>query len=138
LILLDTNVISELMRPIPSPRVLKWIDQQDKNEIGTCAIVVAEILSGLDLMPAGKRKTLLQEKTAFMLTHLFADRILDFDLIAANSFGIVLHAARSAGRPLDGMDGLIAAIVLANHCTLATRDVDDFKASGVPLINPWD
>lgn len=137
MILLDTNVISEVMRPAPEPAVMDWIDAQNPEELWTCMIVVAEVLSGLDLMPSGKRQNELRLKAEFMFTAFFAGRILIFDGAAAKVYGTVLKARKTVGRPIDEMDALIAATALAYDATLATRNVADFESSGVRLMNPW-
>jgi predicted nucleic acid-binding protein len=137
MILLDTNVLSEAMQPRPEPAVMAWIDSQDPDELWTCTIVVAEVLSGLDLMPEGKRQQQLREKAEQMFSTLFADRIWAFDQAAARAYGAVLKTRKAMGRPIDEMDALIAAIALTNGATLATRNIPDFECCGIPLVNPW-
>jgi len=136
-ILLDTNVLSEVMRHQPEPAVMAWIDAQDPDELWTCTIVVAEVFSGLDLMPEGRRKRQLLKKAEQVFSTLFAGRICAFDQTAAKVCGAILRARRAAGRPIDEMDAMIAATALANDATLATRNIADFEQSGVELINPW-
>ncbi len=136
-ILLDTNVLSEAMSPKPDPGVMAWVDSQDPDGLWTCTIVVAEVLSGLDLMPADKRQGLLRERADTMFSTLFADRIWDFDQAAAMVYGTILKTRRALGRPIDEMDALIAATTLANDATLATRNVPDFELCGIRLVNPW-
>lgn len=136
-ILLDTNVLSEAMSPKPDPGVMAWVDSQDPDGLWTCTIVVAEVLSGLDLMPADKRQGLLRERADTMFSTLFADRIWDFDQAAAMVYGTILKTRRALGRPIDEMDALIAATALANDATLATRNVPDFELCGIRLVNPW-
>jgi predicted nucleic acid-binding protein len=137
MILLDTNVLSEIMQLRPEPAVLAWIDSQEADGLWTCSIVVAEVLSGLDLMPSGKRQTQLREKAEFMFSTLFADRIFPLDEAAARVYGAVLKTRRSLGRPIDEMDALIAATALVHGATLATRNISDFESTGIALINPW-
>jgi toxin FitB len=137
MILLDTNVISEPMTLMPSPQVMTWIASQVPGELWTCTIVVAEILSGLELMPRGRRQIQLREKAEFMFSTLFPSRVLDFDQKAAGIYGVVLSRRKAAGSPIDEMDALIAAITLAHGATLATRNIADFENCGVKLINPW-
>jgi predicted nucleic acid-binding protein len=137
MILLDTNVLSEAMNLRPERAVMTWIDSQDPNELWTCTIVIAELLSGLDLMPDGSRQRQLREKAEFMFSMLFAGRILDFDLTAAKVYGTVLRIRKSMGRPIDELDAMIAAIALARNATLATRNIPDFEHCGIPLVNPW-
>jgi predicted nucleic acid-binding protein len=137
MILLDTSVISEIMSPAPDPRVMTWIDSQDQDQMWTCTIVVAEVLSGLDLMPSGRRQIRLREMAERMFLSLFAGRIFDLDLLAARAYGRVLKIRKSIGRPIDEMDGLIGAIAFIHGATLATRNIADFEHCGIPLINPW-
>lgn len=138
MILLDTNVLSETMKRSPEPAVMAWIDTQRRSDLWTCTIVVAELISGLDLMRPGKRTIRLRELAEVMLANLFADRILAFDLGAARSYGAILRDRKSIGRPIDEMDALIAATALANGATLATRNTAHFENCGVQLVNPWD
>ncbi len=137
MILLDTNVFSEVMSPVPDPQVMAWIDSQEPNELWTCTIVVAEVLSGLDLMPDGRRQVRLREKAEQMFFKIFAGRIFDLDLAAAEVYGKVLKIRKSMGRPIDEMDGLIGATALVHGATLATRNIADFEHCGIPLVNPW-
>jgi predicted nucleic acid-binding protein len=137
MILLDTNVLSEVMAPAPDPGVLAWIDRQEPGELWTCTIVIAEVLSGLDLMPDGSRQRQLIEKADVLFSRYFAGRILELDLPAAAVYGRVLKVRRSMGSPIDEMDALIASIALANQTSLATRNIADFEHCGIPLVNPW-
>ena len=137
MILLDTNVISEAMNPMPDLQVMEWIDSQDPEQLWTCTIVVAEVLSSLDLMPGGNRQKQLRERANHMFLNIFAGQILDLDLAAASVYGRVLRIRKSMGRPIDEMDALIAAIALAHSATLATRNIPDFEHCGIPLVNPW-
>ncbi|MGH9599771.1 MAG: type II toxin-antitoxin system VapC family toxin [Terracidiphilus sp.] len=137
MILLDTNVISEAMKLKPDPSVMAWVNGLKPGELWTCTIVVAELFSGLDLMPAGKRQRQLREKAGYMFAALFAGRIYNFDESAARVYGAILKARRAVARPIDEMDALIAAIALANGATLATRNIAHFEQSGVLLVNPW-
>jgi len=137
MILLDTNVISEAMNPRPDPQVIAWIDSQDPDQLWTCTIVIAEVLSGLDLMPDGNRQKQLRERADRMFLNIFAGRIFDLDLAAATVYGRVLKIRKSMGRPIDEMDALIAATALAHGATLATRNIPDFEHCAIPLVNPW-
>lgn len=137
MILLDTNVLSEAMNPRPHPGVMSWIDSQAPDELWTCTIVVAEVLSGLDLMPSGKRQQHLREKAGYMFSSLFEERIFTFDAASALAYGPILKARKAIGGPIDEMDALIAAIALANDATLVTRNLSDFERCGIRLVNPW-
>jgi predicted nucleic acid-binding protein len=137
MILLDTNVLSEVMQLRPEPAVMAWIDSQQPEELWTCSIVVAEVLSGLDLMPSGKRQVQLREKAEFMFLTLFGERIWDFDQAAARVYGTILRTRKALGKPIDEMDALIAATAFVHDAALATRNIPDFESTGIPLINPW-
>jgi hypothetical protein len=138
MILLDTNVISEVMRAKPDQQVMAWIDSKHPDELATTSIVLAELLSGFDLMPDGTRQRQLREKAEYMFSALFSNRVLDFDVSAARMFGTVLRIRNSIGRPINEMDALIAATALSNGATLATRNVQDLEHCGIQLINPWE
>lgn len=138
MILLDTNVLSEVMKPRPEPAVWAWIDSHEPEDLWTCTIVVAEVLSGVDLMPAGHRQDQLRERAEQMFSKLLVDHILTFDQLAARVYGAVLLKRKSIGRPIDEMDALIAATALANGATLATRNIADFEDCGIQLVNPWN
>jgi hypothetical protein len=137
MIVFDTNVISETMRPAPEPAVLSWIHSIPRREIWTCTVVLAELFSGVDLMAAGKRQQLLREKMEQLVPALFLNQIFLFDLAAARAYGPILAARRATGRPIDQFDAQIAAIAKANGATLATRNTPDFEDCGIQLVNPW-
>jgi toxin FitB len=138
MIVFDTNVISETMRPAPDAAVLRWIRSIPRREIWTCTIVLAELFSGMDLMPTGKRQQLLREKMAQLVPTLFMNQILLFDVSAARAYGPILAARKASGRPIDQFDAQIAATALANGATLATRNTADFEDCGIQLVNPWE
>lgn len=138
MIVFDTNVISETLRPVPDPAVLNWMRTIPRHEVWTCAIVLAELFSGVDLMPAGKRQHLLREKMELLVPALFMDQVLSFDISAARAYGPILAARKTSGRPIDEIDAQIAAIAKANGATLATRNTADFEDCGVNLVNPWE
>jgi toxin FitB len=137
MILLDTNVISEMMRPKPAPVVSKWLDQNPEEDLWTASVVLAELLSGIDLMPVGRKQSALRESIESMITEDFRGQILKFDLPAARHYGRILALRQKMGRPIREMDALIAATALANGATLATRNTSDFENCGVQLIDPW-
>jgi predicted nucleic acid-binding protein len=137
MILLDTNVISEAMKPAPEASVMAWLNSQNTAELWTSTIVVAEVYSGLDLMPAGKRQRQLFEKAELMFDRFFGARILPFDLLAARAYGAVLKARQAKGLPIDEMDALLAATALANGSALATRNASHFQSCGIRVLNPW-
>jgi predicted nucleic acid-binding protein len=137
MILLDTNVISEIMRPRPDSRVASWIQSLPRNEFWTSSVVVAELLSGIDLMPPGRRQEGLREAVEEMLTEDFHGQILSFDLAAARLYGQILSARQRMGRPINEMDAQIAATARAHGAAVATRNTKDFLACEIALIDPW-
>jgi toxin FitB len=137
MIVFDTNVISEVLRPAPEPAVLAWLRSVPRREIWTCTVVLAELFSGVDLMPAGKRRQLLREKMEQLVPTLFMNQILLFDLSSARAYGSILAARHAIGRPIDEIDAQIAAIVKVHGAALATRNIRDFEHCGIPLVNPW-
>jgi predicted nucleic acid-binding protein len=137
LILLDTNVVSEAMRPGPNPAVLAWLDEQAAETLYLTSITLAELLFGIGTVPAGRRKDALAQ-TLDGLLELFGDRVLAFDTDAARRYAEVAVAARAAGKGFSTADGYIAAIAAAHGFSVATRDVDPFRAAGVEVINPWE
>jgi len=137
MIVLDTNVISEALRPAPEPAVLAWLRSVPRHDLWVCTIVLAELFSGVDLMPSGQRQQILREKMEQLVFALFPGRILTFDLESARAYGPILAARQKIGRPIDEMDAQIAAITAIHKATLATRNVCDFERCGIPLVNPW-
>ena len=138
MILLDTNVLSELMKPEASGAVVGWIAGQARSELFTSVITLGEIIYGLEIMPVGKRRAMRFQLADEMFGIDFADRILSFDAAAARAFAVIAATRRRAGRPIAMPDAQIAAIARANRMAVATRNVDDFAACGVDLINPWE
>ena len=137
MILLDTNVVSEPLRPAPESRVVEWIDAQPLETLFLSAITVAELRAGVALLPAGKRRGGLQQNLEKRLLPLFAGRVLPFDLACTPAYAELLRRARAAGLAIATTDGYIAAIAAANGFTVATRDIGPFEAAGVAVINPW-
>ncbi|MBS62572.1 type II toxin-antitoxin system VapC family toxin [Salinisphaera sp.] len=139
MIVLDTNVLSELMRPAPAPTVIAWLDAASSGElIATTAITVAEILYGIERLPDGRRKQQLGEIAAAMFEEDFADAILAFDAQAAVFYAERVAASEAAGHPCAMADAQIAALCAQHDATLATRNTKDFRSLGVALINPWE
>lgn len=137
MLVVDTNVISEIMQLQPSPRVLEWWAQQPPAELFTSAVTVAEILYGIQLLPKGKRRERLLAEAEAMFAQDFAERILSFDESAAREFAEIAAGRRALGRPIAEFDAQIAAIASAHQATLATRNCADFDGCGVRLVNPW-
>lgn len=138
MILLDTNVLSELMRVAPEPRVLAWLDQLPATDFWVSAITVAEIRLGIALLPDGRRRATLTSLAEQMFQEDFAGRCLSFDQEAARLYAEVVASCTRLGRPISVEDAQIAAIALANRLTLATRNTRDFEeVSGLALFDPW-
>jgi toxin FitB len=138
MIVLDTNVISELLRQQPDGRVVRWLDRQPRSSVWTTAISVYESRSGILSMPPGRRKALLLAAFEYVLNEKIQGRIAVFDLAAAVSAAELESAARAKGRPIDTRDAMIAGTVLANGATLATRNVRHFEDIAKFVVNPWE
>ncbi|KGQ23064.2 type II toxin-antitoxin system VapC family toxin [Thermus filiformis] len=139
MILLDTNVLSEFIRPRPAEQVVAWLDRQSPEEVWVSAISRAEMELGLALMPEGKRKAALVKAVRAMFEEDFAGRCLPFDEVAALQYGRIVASRQREGRPISVEDAQIAAIALAHRMALATRNLADFAGiQGLSLINPWE
>jgi predicted nucleic acid-binding protein len=137
MIVLDTNVLSEAIRPVPSRRVLNWLAAQQPSGLFTTAISEAELFYGLALLPAGKRRASLEEAVRRMLEEDFAQRVLPFDRAAASAFAVIASGRRKKGRPISEFDAQIAAVARINGAAVATRNADDFRDCGIGVIDPW-
>jgi predicted nucleic acid-binding protein len=137
MMVLDTNVLSELMRRQPDVQVLAWLDQRSETEFFLSAVTVAEILQGIAKLPNGKRKLALRAAFEQMLAERFADRVLAFDKDAATRYAELVTSLERIGRPIGMADAQIAAICLSNHAALVTRNVKDFSSTGVVVFDPW-
>jgi len=138
MILLDTNILSEVMRPAPEPRVLRWLDAQPDGDVWISAVTVAEILLGVELLPDGKRRELLSGLAQRMFEEDFAERCLPFDGLAAGEYAAIMAGRTRQGSPISVEDAQIAAIARAGRLTLATRNTRDFAGiKGLALVNPW-
>ena len=138
MIILDTNVVSELMRPSPSERVVRWIGLQAPASLYTTAIAQAEILHGILLLPAGRKRNLLADAAGAMFEVEFGNRVLAFDAPAARVYAEIASDRQRAGRPVSQFDAQIASIARGARATLATRNTSDFEGCGVNLVNPWN
>jgi len=136
-IVLDTNVLSELMRPRPSEVVVEWFAGQPSRSLYVSSITVAEILHGVLLLPPGKRRKAILEAARSMFEVDFESRILPFDTMAAYLYAELMTERRKDGRPMSGFDAQIAAIASSAKAALATRNVADFEGCGLGLVNPW-
>ena len=137
MILLDTNVVSEPLRPAPDARVIEWIDAQALETLYLSAITVAELRAGVALLPVGKRRSGLQQNLEERVLPLFAGRVLPFDLACTPAYAALMTKARAAGLAIAAADGYIAAIASANSMAVATRDIGPFEAAGAAVIDPW-
>jgi predicted nucleic acid-binding protein len=138
MILLDTNIVSEIYRPQPATAVIAWIDSQPSASLHLCTPVIAELRFGMDRLPAGARKERLWTTIDRLENELYRDRIFPFDLAAAAEYGRLVAKRRNAGRQIGPMDALIAAIGLAQGAAVATRNTIDFANLGLELINPFE
>jgi predicted nucleic acid-binding protein len=137
MILLDTNVVSEAMRPEPNFAVRAWLDAQAAETLFLSSVTVAELLFGVGALPAGRRKDSLTALFDGMLD-LFGSRILPFDADAARHYADIAVKARAAGRGIPTPDGYIAAIAAAHGFAVASRDTSAFDAAGLQVIDPWE
>lgn len=137
MILLDTNVVSEPLRPSPVARVSDWLDAQPLETLHLSAMTVAELRAGVALMSSGKRRTALHEHIEKRVLPMFVGRVLPFDMACTNAYAELMARARKAGSGIQTADALIAAVALANGFAVATRDEGPFLAAGLGVINPW-
>ena len=137
IIVLDTNVVSELLRPMPATEVLAWLSRQDSSLVYFTTVGEAELRHGVALMPAGRRRDALTEAVQGVLEEDFMGRICSFDRAAAQAYAAIAVERRAAGRPISSFDCQIAAIARANGAAVATRNVGDFVGCGIAVINPW-
>lgn len=136
--LIDTNVLSELMRENPAPQVLAWFASQNANLMQTSAITHAEILAGIALLPAGKRREAMAQAAGQIFEEDFAGKCIDFGGQAVGHYALVRAQRQLAGRPIDTADAQIAAIALVTHLTLVTRNTKDFEGiNDLQVVNPW-
>ena len=138
MILLDTNVVSEVMRPIPSQQVLDWFDRQFAADLYLPAIVEAELRFGILLLPQGRRRDGLAHALERMIAEDFAGRILAFDSRAARSYAAIAARRRQAGRAVKEADCQIATIATSTGAALVSRNVKDFAGAGIEIRNPWE
>ena len=135
--IIDTNVLSETLKPAPSQTVLRWLRAKEPSSVFMTVITQAELLSGVELLPDGKRRMRLQEAVRQILTQQFSGRILAFDEAAAREYATIVASRRAVGRPISEFDASIAAIARSHGAAVATRDTADFDRCGIKLINPW-
>ncbi len=137
MIIVDTNVLSELMKREPMPVVEQWLAAQPPASLFTTSITKAEVLYGVALLPAGERREALEEAVAAMFEEDFENRVLPFDGAAAYDYAIIASHRRRAGKPISQFDAQIAAIARSRGAAVATRNVSDFEDCGIEVQNPW-
>lgn len=137
MILIDTNVISELWKPGPDSNVLAWIDAQTIETLHLSAITVAELRYGLAMMPEGKRRTIYEERLEREVLPAFAGRVLAFDFETSKTYAELMARARAEGKAIAKADGYIAATAATHGLIVATRDSSPFEAGGLQVIDPW-
>ena len=137
-IVLDTNVLSELMKPQGSIAVKNWVAAQPRADLFTTSITQAEILYGIGILPDGRRSQALKAAAQAMFREDFSGQILTFESTAAKCFAEIAAYRRKTGKPISQMDAQIAAICLANNAKIATRNVDDFQDCQIEIVNPWN
>jgi predicted nucleic acid-binding protein len=137
MIVLDTNVLSALMRQEADKNVVAWLDKQPRTSIWTTSVTILEIQFGLQILPAGKRRSRLIEAFETVLVDELGRRVAPFDMVAAQNASQLMASRHKKGRPMELRDTMIAGIVLACHATLATRNTPHFEDLSVPVINPW-
>lgn len=138
MIILDTNVVSEPLKPAPNPAVMDWLNAQEPETLYLTTINLAELMAGVELLPAGRRKNLLKQSLVSQIQILFTGRILTLDTHAAQTFAITHAAAMQHGNTIGFADCAIAAIARTHGFAVATRNVRDFQGTGVTVTNPWD
>jgi|SRR5271165_1657588 len=138
MILLDTNVLSGLMRQAPDAEVVRWLDRQPRTSIWTTAITLFEVRFGLQLMPLGRRRTLLMAAFERLIAEAMQNRVAPFDAEAAQCAADVMAVRQKKGRSGELRDTMIAGIALASHATVATRNVKHFEDLSITVVNPWE
>lgn len=137
MIVLDTDVVTEVMRPRPDERVVGWLDTLDASAVALTAVTVAEIAYGVSRLPDDRKKARLRQRVVEMFGEEFENRLLPFDALAAMDYAAIVVARERAGRPISMADAQIASICRVHEAALATRNVGDFEGAGLKLLNPW-
>ena len=138
MIVLDTNVISEVVKPTPSGSVISWLNRQRAIDLAVTTITLGELAYGVHALPNGERRAELRFTIDRFIDTAFADRVLEFDRLAAATYGAVMADRRRDGRPMSVPDGQIAAITLRHDAMLATRNLRDFEGCGLLLVDPFE
>jgi predicted nucleic acid-binding protein len=137
MIILDTNVVSEPLKPAPDQGVVNWLNAQAPETLYITSINLAELMAGVEALPQGKRRDTLSVALSTQVAALFQGRILSFDIKAAQAFGVCHASAHAKGNPIAFADCAMAAIAKANGFMIATRNVRDFVGTGIDIIDPW-
>jgi predicted nucleic acid-binding protein len=137
-IVLDSNVVSELVRPSPNRSVVEWVDEHDSSELVLTALTAAELRAGVALLPEGRRRDELGMRIESLLVETFAGYVLAFDVGSSAYYAEVLAVRTRGGRPITTIDAQIAAVCRQYDSVLATRNTTDFTDTGIQLVNPWD
>ena len=137
MIILDTNIISELMKPLPNEQVMAWISEQQTESLFVTSITIAEISYGISILPKGSKRSFLETAFHQAINEAFSNRILFFDDISAHVYGAVMAQRKIQGKPMSIPDGQIAAIAKTHKAVLATRNLSDFIDSGIQLTDPF-
>lgn len=137
MIVLDTNVLSETLRPAPDPRVLAWLSSQPRASLFVTTVTRGEVLYGVRLLPDGQRRRRLLEAAQAIFDEDFAGQVLSFDSDAADLFAEIAAYRRQLGRPISQLDAMIAAMTRSRGAALATRNRSDFEHCGIQIVNPW-
>ncbi|MHB1576624.1 MAG: PIN domain-containing protein [Candidatus Dormibacteria bacterium] len=138
MIVLDTNVLSALMRSVPDVVVVDWLDAQPAESIWTTSVTVFEVRTGLELLPSSRRRRQLEAAFQRVLSEDLDDRVLAFDAAAANAAGPLVALRQQVGRSVEIRDAQIAGIALARRATVATHNLRHFRDLGIPLVDPWE
>ncbi len=138
MIVLDSNVVSELVRPSPNRSVVEWVDEHDSSELVLTALTAAELRAGVALLPEGRRRDELGMRIESLLVETFAGYVLAFDVGSSAYYAEVLAVRTRGGRPITTFDAQIAAVCRQYDSVLATRNTTDFTDTGIQLVNPWD
>jgi len=137
MIILDTNVLSAMMRPTPDEQVVAWLDMQARSSMWITSLTIFEIQFGLQILPPGKKRSLLTMTFESVLTEDIGGRVAPFNTSAAECCAELMASRHKKGRPVELRDTMIAGIVLACHASLATRNVPHFEDLAIPVVNPW-
>jgi predicted nucleic acid-binding protein len=137
-IVLDTNVLSEILRPVPEPKVLAWLDNQPRSSLFTTTVTRGEIFYGIRVLPPGQRRQRLWDATVAIFNEDFAGQVLNFDGDAADAYAEIAASRKSAGKPISQFDAMIVATTRSRGASLATRNGKDFVDCGVDIVDPWN